>query len=212
MVATPTNTSTGNSSSSEAPQHERQPDQRLPDARQAETPPMPLGLGGDVGRGGGRIGDRKRLHRRPVRSARRRASSSATGRLIRRNDQPFGGEGATEHQRQFPGDIEQLVIGGGIVGGAHDPVIERRKMRQRPRHVGDLARDFADCSDTVSSSCAPRLSAVSGIGDCGAGAARCGARLGRRGIAGEALAIARSVSIICARLVSSCSVSSARLA
>jgi hypothetical protein len=62
------------------------------------------------------------------------------------------------------------------------------------------------CSDTVSSNCAPRLSEVSGMADCDAagGGAACGC--------GEALAIARSVSIICARLASSCSVSSARFA
>ena len=36
--------------------------------------------------------------------------------------------------------------------------------------------------------------------------------LSEEALSGEALAIARSVSIICARLVSSCSVSSARLA
>ena len=59
-------------------------------------------------------------------------------------DQPFGSEGAAEHQRQFPGDIEQLIIGGRIVGRSHDPVIERRKVRQRPRHIGDLVRDLAD--------------------------------------------------------------------
>ena len=189
----------------QTPQHERQPDQRLPGARQTETPLMPFRLRGDIGGGGRRIGHRQRLRRRRARFAATRASSNATGRLMTAEHQPFGGEGAAEHQRQFPGDIEQLVIGGGIVGGSHDPVIERRKMRQRPRHVGDLARDLADLLGHRQQ-------------ELGAEAVRRRADRGlrsRRGAAcacGEALAIARSVSIICARLVSSCSVSSARLA
>src|SRR3954452_17922902 len=52
-------------------------------------------------------------------------------------------------------------------------------------------------------SCAPRPSAASGIGDFGSGAGCCGP---------DALAITRSVSIICARFLSSYYVSSARLA
>ena len=36
------------------------------------------------------------------------------------------------------------MIGGRIVGGPHEPVIERPEMRQRPRHIGDLARNLAD--------------------------------------------------------------------
>ena len=64
--------------------------------------------------------------------------------LDQAEDHPFGDDGATEHQCEFPGDIEQLVIGCGIVGGAHDPVIERRKMRQRARDIGDLVREIVD--------------------------------------------------------------------
>jgi len=45
---------------------------------------------------------------------------------------------------QFPRDIEQLIIGGRIVGRSHDPVIERREVSQRPGHVGDLVRDLAN--------------------------------------------------------------------
>jgi hypothetical protein len=59
-------------------------------------------------------------------------------------DQPFGSEGATEHQREFPRDIEQLIISGRIIGRSHDPVVERWKVRQGPRHIGDLVRDLAD--------------------------------------------------------------------
>jgi hypothetical protein len=71
------------------------------------------------------------------------------------------------------------------------------------------------CSETLNSSCAPRLSALSGIGDCGAaGAAVAGA--GCSGAAADCgagtLAIARSVSMISARFLSSCSASSARRA
>ena len=42
----------------ETSQHEGQPDQRLPGARQAEAPSMQRGLRGDVSRGGWRIGYR----------------------------------------------------------------------------------------------------------------------------------------------------------
>ena len=66
-----------------------------------------------------------------------------------------------------------------------------------------LAKISPTCSDTVSRSCAPRLPAVSGIADFGSGAG-CGC--------GEALAIARSVSMTCARFLSSERVSSARFA
>ena len=54
----------------ETSQHERQPDQRLPGARQAETPPMPSALRGDISRGGWRIGDRQRQDARRLRHAR----------------------------------------------------------------------------------------------------------------------------------------------
>ncbi|MEY9504443.1 hypothetical protein ABIE87_004001 [Bradyrhizobium diazoefficiens] len=59
-------------------------------------------------------------------------------------DHPLGGEGAAEHQRELPGDLDQEVVGRGIVRGSHDPVIEGREVRERPRHAGDLARDLAD--------------------------------------------------------------------
>ncbi len=73
-----------------------------------------------------------------------RPSRKATGRRISAEDHPLRRKGAAEHQRQLPGDLDQEVVGGGIVGGPYDPVIEGREMRQRPRHVGDLARDLAD--------------------------------------------------------------------
>ena len=68
----------------ETPQHERQPEQRLPDARQTETPLMLFGLRGYIRRRGWRIdrGQRRRPGRAP--SAARRASSNATGRWMTR--------------------------------------------------------------------------------------------------------------------------------
>ncbi len=98
---------------------------------------------GDIRGRGGRIGHRQRLRRRTCHLGNARFQQRHRP-LDQAEDQPFGGQGAAEHQHQFPGDIEQLVIGRGIVGGLHDPVIERRKMRQRPRHIGDLVRDIAD--------------------------------------------------------------------
>ncbi len=127
----------------ETSQHERQPHQRLPGARQAEVPSMPFARRGDIRGRGGRIGQRQRLRRR--RCSLRNARFQQRHRpLDQAENQPFAGQGATEHQRQFPGDIEQLIIGRWIVGGPHDPVIERRKVRQRPRDIGDLVRDIAD--------------------------------------------------------------------
>jgi hypothetical protein len=36
------------------------------------------------------------------------------------------------------------MISGRIVGRSHDPVIKRWKVRQRPRHIGDLVQGLAD--------------------------------------------------------------------
>ena len=184
-------------------EHEGQPDQRLPGARQAETPPLQRGCSSDVIRRRRRIGHGQRLHwgtrclRKPRFQKRHRPLDEA-------KDQPLGGKSADEHQRQFPRDIEQLMIGGRIVGGSHEPVIERRKCVS-VRAKSATSREISPtCSDTESRSCAPRLSDVSGIADFCSGAAACGGC--------EALAIARSVSMICARFLSSESVSSARFA
>jgi hypothetical protein len=67
------------------------------------------------------------------------------------------------------------------------------------------------CSETLSSSCAPRLSAVSGIACCGSGAGVLAGACDET-LSGESFAMARSVSMISARLASSCNVSSARFA
>ena len=127
----------------EPPQHERQPDQRLPGPRQAETPPMQRRLHGDVSGGGWRIDHRQRLRRR-TRGLRQPRFQQRHRPLDQAEHQPFGGEGAAEHQRQFPGDVEDLAVGRGIVGGSQEPIIERRKMRHRPHQIGDFARDIAD--------------------------------------------------------------------
>ena len=104
---------------------------------------MQRGLGGDVSHGGWGIDCRQRLHRNN-RRARQARFQQRYRPLEKAEYQPLGGEGATEHQRQFPRDIEQLTIGGRIVGGFHEPVIECLIMRQRPGHVRDLAGDLAD--------------------------------------------------------------------
>ena len=104
---------------------------------------MQFGLRDDIRRGRRRI-DRGQRLRRGTRRLRKACFQQRHRPLDETEDQPFGGEGATEHQRQFPGYIEQLIVSRGIVGGSHDPVIERRKVRQRPRHIGDLVRDLAD--------------------------------------------------------------------
>ena len=189
----------------ETSEHEGQPDQRLPGARQTETPSLQRGRRGDVSRGGRRIGHRQRLHR-GTRRLRKPRFQQRHRPLDEAEHQPLGGEGADEHQRQLPGDIEQLMIGGRIVGGPHEPVIERPEMRQRPRHIGDLARDLADLLGHRQQEL--RAKAVRGerYGGFRFGRGRCGLRRC------EALAIARSVSIICARFLSSESVSSARFA
>ena len=160
----------------ETAQHEGQPDQRLPGARQAETPLLPRGRRGDVGHGGWRIGHRQRLHR-GTRRLRKARFQQRHRPLDEAEDQPLGGEGADEHQRQLPGDIEQLIIGGRIVGGPHEPVIERPEMRQRPRHIGDLARDLADLLGHRQQEL--RAEAVGGERDGGFrfGRGRCGLRL-----------------------------------
>ncbi len=127
----------------ETSQHERQSDQRLPGARQTETPLKQPGLRGYIRRGGWRVdhGQRRRRGTRRLRKARFQPHHRP---LDDTGDQPFGSEGATEHQPQFPRDIEQLIISGRIIGRLHDPVVERGKARQRPRHIGDLVRDLAD--------------------------------------------------------------------
>lgn len=100
-------------------------------------------LGDHVGHGRRRIDDRERLRGRPRRPGharfqhRHRPPDQAEGH-------PLRGKGAGEHQRQLPGDVEQLMIGRGIVGRAQEPVIERLEMRQRARGIGDLARYLAD--------------------------------------------------------------------
>ncbi len=104
---------------------------------------MRLILRHDIRRGGGRVGNRERP-RRGVRGLRDARFQQRHRPLDEAEDQPFGGEGAAEHQRQFPGDVEQLTISVGIVGGVDEPPVERLEMRQRPRDIGDLARDFAD--------------------------------------------------------------------
>ncbi len=122
---------------------ERQPHQRLPDTRQTETPLLLFGFRDNIRHGGWGIGDGQRQRRRTrhIRKTRfqpcDRPPNDAEG-------QGFGSERASEHQRQFPRDIEQLVIGERIVRRPHDPVIERRKMRQRARQIGDLTGDIAD--------------------------------------------------------------------
>jgi len=100
-------------------------------------------LRGYIRHGGRRIDHGQRL-RRGTRRLRKARFQQRHRLLDETEDQPFGREGATEHQRQFPRDIEQLIISCGIVGRSHDPVIKRRKVRQRPRHIGDLAGDLAD--------------------------------------------------------------------
>ena len=90
---------------------------------------------------------RRRIDRGPRRSTRclRKACLEQRHRLLdKTEDQPLGGEGATEHQRQFPGYIEQLIVSRRIVGGSHDPIIKRWKVRHGPRHIGDVMGDLAE--------------------------------------------------------------------
>ncbi len=96
-----------------------------------------------IDRRGWRIGHRQRLGRWAcgLRNARFQNRHRA---LDQTEDQPFGDEGAAKHQRQLPGDVEQLAVGGGIVGRADEPPVERLEVRQRARDIGDLARDFTD--------------------------------------------------------------------
>ena len=174
----------------EAAKREWQAEQQLPGPRQAGTAPMQLRLGGH---GRWWIDDGKRLrgHTQDLRHARLQESDRTPDQA---EDQPFGTEGAAEHQRQLPRDLDQKIIGSGIIRCPHDPVVERRKMRECPRHFGDLTRDFADLLRHRQEDCAPRPSADSGIGDfcSGAGGVACGS-------ADDTLAIARSVSITWAR-------------
>ena len=104
---------------------------------------MHRGRRGNICGGGRRIGHRRRLHR-STRRLRKPRFQERDRPFDQAENQPLGSEGADEHQRQLPGDIEQLMIGGWIVGGSHEPVIERPIVHQRPRHVGDFARDLAD--------------------------------------------------------------------
>ncbi|MGY4545425.1 hypothetical protein ACVMDO_000854 [Bradyrhizobium sp. USDA 4513] len=126
-----------------APKHEGQPDQRLPGPRQAEPAPLQLGRRRDVGNRRRRIDDGERLHRH-ARGLRQPRFQERDRPLDQAEHHPFGGQRAAEHQRQLPGDIDQEAIGDRIVGGTHEPVVERREMRQRARDVGDLARHLAD--------------------------------------------------------------------
>ena len=127
----------------ETSEDEGQHDQRLPGARQAEPAPMLRGRRGNVRRRRWRIGYRQRLHR-GTRRLRKPRFQQRHWPLDEAEHQPLGSKSADEHQRQLPGDIEQLMIGGWIVGGPHEPVIERPEMRQCPHDVGDLARNLAD--------------------------------------------------------------------
>ncbi len=104
---------------------------------------LQLGFRDDIRHRRRRIGHGQRLHR-GARGLRKPRFQQRHRPLDEAEDQPLGSKSADEHQRQFPGDIEQLMIGGRIVGGPHEPVIERPKMRQCPHHIGDLARDLAD--------------------------------------------------------------------
>ena len=96
----------------ETSEHEGQPDQRLPGARQAETPPMQRGRRGNVSRRRWRIGYRQRLHR-GTRRLRKPRFQQRHRPLDEAEHQPLGSKSADEHQRQLPGDIEQLMIGDG---------------------------------------------------------------------------------------------------
>jgi hypothetical protein len=104
---------------------------------------LQLGLRDDVSSRRWRIDDRQRLYR-GTRGLRKPRFQKRHRPLDEAERQPLGGKSADEHQRQLPGDIEQLVIGGWILGGAQEPPVERPIMRQRARYVGDLARDLAD--------------------------------------------------------------------
>ena len=94
----------------ETSEHEGQPDQRLPGARQAEPPLLQLGLRDDVSGRRWRIDDRQRLHR-GTRGLRKPRFQKRHRPLDEAEHQPLGGKSADEHQRQLPRDIEQLMIG-----------------------------------------------------------------------------------------------------
>ncbi len=58
--------------------------------------------------------------------------------------QPFGDQGASQHQRELPGDVEEDVIGVGVGCGLLQPVPEQRKARNGLRGIGDLVGDVAE--------------------------------------------------------------------
>ena len=112
-------------------------------AREAEMAPLARDLGRDVGCSGGRIDNSRHRHGH-LRRLRHSRLKERDRPLDDAEDHPLGSQRATEHQRELPGDVEQLIVGIGIVGRAHDPVIKGGEMSQRPRDIGDLMRDVAD--------------------------------------------------------------------
>ena len=59
-------------------------------------------------------------------------------------DDPFGHEGAEDHQREPPRRIEQRLLSKRIIGEMKQPVPDSRKVGYRPCGEGELVRDLAE--------------------------------------------------------------------